>query len=910
MLVGREDELRRIERLLASESLPTTIVLRGDAGIGKTSLWLAGLQHASSCGYRVLVSRPTEAETRLSYAGLADLLAGSIDDALPDLPPIQRRALERALLLDDGVGHADERAIAAAFLSVVRNLGRIQPVCLAIDDLQWLDAASLDVLRFALARLGEDNVASLLAVRGELPGWLGRATPPDRLATFEIEGLSIGALQELLRERLGAGLARPTLVRVWETSGGNPFFALEVARALQRRGFSAAPSQPLPVPSSLDELLRERLDGLGPEALEIATVSAALSDPTTGLVAAAVGDAAHAGIPEALDAQVLELDGDRLRFAHPLLGSAVTARQTHLARTALHARLATLAPTREERARHLAISTVRPDREIAAEIEEAARDAHARGAPIEAAQLADHSARLTPREALADRQRRLLLAADRYYVAADAERATALLVEARDSAAPGRERAVVLIQLARVAASPRDATDLLLEGLGEAGDDDELVAEIHLTIAGHQRFVEGVERGLYHAELAVGAAARAGGAAIRCRALAASGLLHFNAGQGIRKVEMEEALALERSLPDWPLEEGPAFVYCHQLVWAGEVDRARDVARELEVALAARDDLPGRADALWYLALVEWRAGNWAEADRFAAAELELTTLVGRAMPNEEFPTAIVDAHLGRAELAVRRAESAIVRARGESMLVAEQGFDWILGFVRLSLGDPPAAVENLRRAHELRKAIGIGEPAMCFELGDLLETLVATGELDEVERLLAESEPRAVALDRAWALAILARGSALLLAARRDLGGAFEAFERALAEHARVTDPFQHARTLLALGRTQRRAKKRGAARATLEEALAGFERLGALLWVEQTRAELARIGGRTASRTELTEAERRIALLVVQGRRNREVAAELYLTEHSVETALSRIYRKLGIRSRGELGRVLSNS
>ena len=125
-----------------------------------------------------------------------------------------------------------------------------------------------------------------------------------------------------------------------------------------------------------------------------------------------------------------------------------------------------------------------------------------------------------------------------------------------------------------------------------------------------------------------------------------------------------------------------------------------------------------------------------------------------------------------------------------------------------------------------------------------------------------------------------------------------------------RVTDPFQHARTLLALGRTQRRAKQRAAARATLEDALTRFETLGARLWAEQTRAELARIGGRTASRGELTEAERRIALLVAEGRRNREVAAELYLTEHSVETALSRIYRKLGIRSRGELGRALSNS
>ena len=191
-------------------------------------------------------------------------------------------------------------------------------------------------------------------------------------------------------------------------------------------------------------------------------------------------------------------------------------------------------------------------------------------------------------------------------------------------------------------------------------------------------------------------------------------------------------------------------------------------------------------------------------------------------------------------------------------------------------------------------------EPGTRLELGDLLEALIATGQLDEADDILATWEPRAGALDRAWALAILARGRALLLAARGDLEGAFASFERALCEHARSTDPFHHARTLLALGRTQRRAKQRGAARATLDDALARFERLGAPLWAEQTRAELARIGGRAPSRGELTEAERRIARLVAEGSTNREVAAALFLTEHSVETALTRIYRKLGVRSR----------
>ena len=908
-LVGREEQLAAVAGAFGPDGLPAMVVLHGEAGIGKSTIWLAGLAAAAEAGYRVLSCRPSEAEARFSYAGLADLLEDVTDEVLVALPSIQRRALGRALLLDDAEGEADERAVAAAFLAALRHLAADRPLCVAVDDLQWLDKASLAGLRFALPRFEDARLVWLLAVRGEVPTWLPRMVPGDRLTTVEIEGLSVGALHEALRARLGRSLPRPTLVRIWETSGGNPFFALELARALERRGFATTPGDPLPLPSSLDELLRERLDGLGRAALDVAAASAALTEPTTELLGAAFEETADAGLAEALDARILELDDDRVRFSHPLLASAVSARQTHAARRSLHARLAVIAPTGEERARHLALATLRPDPETAAIVEEAALSADARGAPFAAAELADESLRLTPREASADRRRRLLLAADRYYAAADLERATVLLERARAEERPGRARAEVLVQLARTGAGPRDAKLLLETALAEAADDPALVAEIHLLLAGHMRFMEGIDRGLEHAELAVDAAGAVGDAATRCRALAAYGLLHFNSGKGV-PAEMDPAVALERSLPGWPIEEGPALVRTHQLVWTSEVERARTLARELEAALEARGDVPGRADALWYLALAEWRAGDWREAERCAAADDELTALVGRAMANEGFPAVIVAAHLGRVDDAVRRAEAGIVGARGQSMPVAEQGFDWIVGFVRLSQGDPAGAAESLRRAHDTRRILGMREPAMCTELGDLLEALVATGELDAAEQVLEEWEPRAAALDRAWALALLARGRGLVHAARGERDEAFSAFDRSLAEHARVTEPFQHARTLLALGRTQRRAKRRAAARATLEDALARFEELGARLWAERAREELGRIGGRAPSRRSLTEAERRIAALVAEGRTNREVAAALFLTEHSVETALTRVYRKLGIRSRRELGRALSNT
>ena len=226
-----------------------------------------------------------------------------------------------------------------------------------------------------------------------------------------------------------------------------------------------------------------------------------------------------------------------------------------------------------------------------------------------------------------------------------------------------------------------------------------------------------------------------------------------------------------------------------------------------------------------------------------------------------------------------------------------------MLGFIELSLGDAATALGYLERAWEIRDDVQLLEPGHRLELADTLEALIAVGRLDDAERKLITWEERSRTLDRSWALAITARCRGLLLAARGEFEDAFASFERALAEHARSTDPFQHARTLLALGRTQRRAKRRGDARRTLEDALARFERLGAPLWADQTRAELARIGGRAPSNGELTEAEQRIASLVAEGRTNREVAAALFLTAHSVETALTRVYRKLGVRSRSEL-------
>ena len=322
--------------------------------------------------------------------------------------------------------------------------------------------------------------------------------PEARLRRIELGPLSVGALHELLRTRVGAVLPRPTLLRIWETSAGNPFFALELASALQRRGGRVDPGEELPIPSNLEELVHERVDRLGAPGLEVARVVAALADPTVRLVEAAAGRRAETGLGDAIEARILEVDGERLRFTHPLLRSAVWSRATPAQRRSLHARLAQVAPSTEERARHLALATVQPSREIAAVVEEAAESVHARGAAAAAAELAELAVRLTPAEDVEDMRRRVLDCADRLREAGDGGRAIALLEQALEAAPPGLARAAVLAHLAHAVADvvgPRKAVDLYREALAEAEGDPALEAEIHLNLAGLVMITEERHRG-------------------------------------------------------------------------------------------------------------------------------------------------------------------------------------------------------------------------------------------------------------------------------------------------------------------------------------------------------------------------------------------------------------------------------
>ena len=312
------------------------------------------------------------------------------------------------------------------------------------------------------------------------------------------------------------------------------------------------------------------------------------------------------------------------------------------------------------------------------------------------------------------------------------------------------------------------------------------------------------------------------------------------------------------------------------------------------------------------LSILEWRAGNWELGARYAADNLALRAQFGYEgeQPIAELPAALIAAHQGRIDEARDLSERALALAEADGSRIAQSGHSWVLGFIELSRGDAAAAVGYLRRSWEIRDSVRVLEPGHRLDLADTLEALIAVGELDEAEQKLVPWEKRARALDRSWALAILARCRALLLAARGDLDSAFGGL-RARAGRARANSGSVPARADAARARAGRSGARSDAAprAAHWRTRSRGFELVGAPLWADQTRAELARIGGRTASGDELTDAEQRIAALVAEGHTNREVAAALFVTEHTVEGALTRAYRKLGVRSRTELAHRLGH-
>lgn len=892
-LVGRQTELARLEQLIDElDHACGALVLRGDPGIGKTVLWRAATEAARQAGARVLSTRCAEAEMPLTLGGLADLLEGTFPELAQELPEPQRRLLATTLGAESPARSPDQTALPRAFLAYLRTVAAEGPVLVAIDDAQWLDPPSRKVVAFATRRLRDAGVGILTTQRGETsdPLELQRAFD-ERFAEIQVGPLSVGALHHLIRKRLGVRLPRPTAARIHVASGGNPMFALEFAKE------SALARGPMPLPHSLDELVRGRVARVPPEVLGLLAAVAAAQRPTASLLEAVVADASAL-----LDAAAVEgavtLDPDGVvRFTHPLLASAAYAAVPPLARRGLHARLAAASGEPEQRARHLALATAEPDAEVARTLAEAASRARSRGAPDAAADLASHAVRLTSVAEADARAERVIEAATYESDAGRTARARALLEELLAVPVLGHLRARALLLVAALEEDSARIRQLSEEALSHAGDDAALRVRALVEMAGHS-----VEHGdLTAEELAQQALAIAedlGDPATLALALTVLGYVRDIGGHAEPEL-LQRAIDLGAGHQPVKGAVRPGMSLALLRLWAGELAEARQLLEAEHDAAYTWGDERLTEVVRRLLVALEWWEGNWERAERRLEehSEFVFDSEDRAAEVHGHWQQALLAASRGRVEEARERAHEAVRTGEKNQFHLFVTLGRWVLGFLDLSLDAPADAWQALRLVPLT------DHPRHIWFLPDVVEAAIATGLLDEAESRLAALEAQTRARSHRWGAPAVLRCRALLLLARGDATAALRAAEQAAAGFESAGFPLDRGRALLAAGEALRRVGERRRAAEKLEAAHTIFAELGAPLWEARAAKELRRASPRPRRDGELTSGERRVAALVAAGRTNREVAAQLFTTVGTVEVHLTRIYRKLGVRSRTEL-------
>jgi ATP/maltotriose-dependent transcriptional regulator MalT len=909
-IIGRQGELQSIASFLDSiGDGPAALILRGEAGIGKTTLWEAALSEASRRGYRLLCCRPVESEAPLSYTSLADLLVGVSDEVQSHLPVAQRQALDVALLRGPQAGSTpDHRAIATALLSVLHALSDQGPVLVGVDDLQWLDGPSARALEFVARRLmAPIGILASFRIAARAPdGPQLRLPNPDRVGRLEIGPLSLAALRHILKERTGRAYRRPALVRILEVSGGNPFFALELARVLGE-GPLMAPSTRFP--ATVAELERARFQQVDAQTRDVLLAAAALSVPIVETLER-VDSAASPLLERAEELDIVEIDGNRVRFAHPILASSVYAAASPAKRRAMHRRLAGVGLDAEERARHLALASMRADDETVAALDEAAAHARSRGATAAAADLLELALRLG-----ADDPARRITTAQHHFDSGDPLRARTLLEETIARLPPGPTRAEAQRLLATVRLhddSYREAAQLLEQALSEAADEPALRVRIQLELLYVLTNLGRINEAVLHAEPVIEDAEQLGDRALIAQALAASTITRFLNGQGLDEPRLKRALALEdRNMPT-AIMFRPTLMASLLRMWTGRLEQAREAFYSLRRDCLERGEETDLMFVAFHTVMLECWRGDLESARRVADDTYERALQLGTDVPLAIALStrANAAAYEGKAAEAREAAEAALgIFLRG-SCLVATLWPMAALGFLELSLNDFEAAANRLAPMAAGAASMGVREPVCIPFAADAVEALIALGRIEEAGAIVDQLEGDGRRLDRAWALASGGRCRALLLAASGDLEAAIEAAERALVQHERLAMPFDRARTLLVLGRLQRRQGKRRAGKSTLEEAMRTFEEIGTTLWSDKARGELRRLGTHPGRTAELTPTEQRIAELTASGLTNRGVAAALLISPKTVEANLARIYQKFEIRSRAELGRRMADA
>jgi DNA-binding NarL/FixJ family response regulator len=906
-IVGRDAAQRLLARLWQGEDPGVSaIVLTGDAGIGKTALWEWAVAQAAGRDVVVLTSRAGQAEARLPWVVITDLMSVVPKQVLDGLPEPQREALQVVMLQASAGEVPDDRAVGTAVWQVLTALAADSLVLLAIDDLPYVDTASAAALRFALRRVATDHRIRVVAtVRGDDSG----LPPIDAFATERVDAvpvgpLSVGGVAEVLGTRLGVRLARPVLLRVHSTSGGNPLYALELARALQRIEFVPAPGVPLPIPNGLAALVADRVGRLPASVLDIAAATAAAWRLTTeDLPADALMQAVDAGLV-VLDGPVDDAGQRVVRAVHPLLSAAAYAALSVSARRALHERLAARTADPVEYARHTALAGVRPSAEIGAALDAGVGAALAAGTPdiaVDLSRLAlEHS---TDDATRADRLDRM---ADAMLRTGDTEGANATQREAVALTPAGLLRAQRRVRLAEFLVEARGwlvAAAELEASLADAGTDPETVAQVLLTLAAVSTDITAME------SLAQRAMTLLDGLEdpdpfVLSMALTQLAGSRFRAGRGLDHDMCRRAIEIEQQHAPRRLSDRADAGYAALLKYTDELDDAETRLTGLLAEARASGDLSAIAYCLAHLPQISLWRGDLDGAQQFAEEHMVIADEGGLMfqMAQAAYNMGIVMAWRGRLD----EAESLLSKtiSGGAPTAWDQQRANGGLGLVKLIRADFGAAVGHLDRWHELLSEMHFGEPGYSRSYLDYLEALVGSGRLPDAHRFLAELQRQVDSSGRRSAAAVALTGQALIDAAEGRLDDARAAMMSALAWY--DTSPFRldRARARLIAGRIHRRAKAKLLARDLLGTALAEFDAMGALGWAEQTRAEMARLNIRPPAPSWLTETERRVAELAAAGLTNREVAQRLFVSTKTVEANLARVYRKLSITSRAELG------
>jgi DNA-binding CsgD family transcriptional regulator/tetratricopeptide (TPR) repeat protein len=908
-LLGRRSECAALDELVANVRTGQSgaLVLRGEAGVGKTALLEYLMQHASGC--TAARAAGTESEMELAYAGLQQLCAPFLD-RLARLPGPQRDALGTAFGLRDG-DSPDRFLVGLAALSLLSTVAEERPLVCVVDDAQWLDAASAQALVFVARRLGAESVGLVLAVR---------RPSGDRylegLPELMVGGLDDRDAHELLATVVTGPLDDRVRDRIVAETRGNPLALLELPRGLTLAelaggfGLSDGPA----LSGRIEQSFRERLAPLPAPTRLLLLVAAAepVGDPVLVWRAAAeLGIGPNAAAPLA-GAGLIDF-GAQVRFSHPLVRSAVKAAAAPEERHRVHRALAEATDADvdpDRRAWHLAHATAGLDEDVAAELERSAGRARARGGMAAGAAFHERAVELTPDPRR--RSQRALVAARSKHQAGANDAALRLLAIAQAGPLDELEQARAQLLHAQVTFAMtrgRDAPPLLLEAARRLEPlDPTLARETYLDAFAAAFTADRLVRGGDAREVAAAVLAADWEPATRACDLLLDGLaLLTREGYAAAVPALKVALRAFRDERQSEEDELRWLGLASQIARALADDAAWDelTARHLDLArrTGAFSVLPA---ALTDRMVVELSSGRFGMATSLAA---EADAVVEATGNQPALRTSIMLANWrgGDAEaLSLIEARRQEVLQRGEGLWVVAD--EWGSAQRYNGLGRYEDALDAAERAAADQRGLA----QSIWVLAELIEAAVRSGQMERAADPLAQLGELAHAAGTDWALGTHARGAALLAEGATAERHYREAIERLSRIHMRGSHTL--ARAHLLYGEWLRREHRRVDAREQLRVAHTMLADMGADAFAERARRELQATGETVRKRTvdtldELTPQEAQVARLAAAGQTNTEIGAQLFLSPRTVEWHLSKVFGKLGINSRKELRSAMSD-